>query len=986
MKRFLLLVLAVIVQTATAQTVLETNPSSLHWNQIQTPNFRIVFPEGFEFQAQRMANTFEHIREAEAGTMGGVPRPISVILQNQSSESNGFVSMFPRRSEFFTMPSQNYNFTGTNDWLNLLASHEYRHVVQYQNANRGFNKWLYYIFGSPVFTGMAHAAAPDWFWEGDAVATETAFTPGGRGKIPNFGLLMRTNLQTGRLFNYHKQYLQSYKHNIPNHYVLGYHMVSYLRQRTNDPEIWEKISARAWRVPFIPFAFSNAIKKESGLSVTRLYEEMASDLATRWHQESDTLTLTRFQRVNNRTTKAYTDYLYPQPLADGSVVVMKEGIGDIATFCLLKNGVEEKLFTPGFMNDTGMLSVNEAGIFWSEYGFDPRWQVRNYSLLKGFSFKSGNRLTVSEKQARLAGAAISPDSRFVVTVESSNEYWHRVMVLSYPRGKEEKVFSNLENYFYSMPRWSDDGKRIVVCKTTPQGKTISIIDFATGHEEDVLPISNENTGHPVLFGKYLLFNSPVTGIDNIHALDLETKKRYKVTNSVYGAYNPAVAPDGKQLYYNEQTRDGFDVVRMPFDADLWEPLQSSEQQDTYYSHLQQQEGKPDLFSNIPQKNYEVARFKKWKHVVNPFSWGIYIDNDLANLNIGVTSRDILNTTEISAGYNYDINEQAGYWKAGVSYQGLYPIIDAIYTQGDRSVNEGPHETVVVEDKDTTAVLVNDAIFKWKEKTVSAGLRIPLTLTNGKYSSAINLANYFGMTMVEDFDNGLNGDRFYPTLIVDGEIYGKYFYDYVSNGTLLYNYANISAYRLLKRSHRDIRSRWGQTLNLRYYSTPYGGDYTGGVASALSYLYFPGVARHHSFYVYGAYQHHMNAPYEVDREHDYYFRNTVPIPRGFSSLPMFQDYYGGSVNYTLPIWYPDIALGPIFNLQRFRLNLFADYGYGDTSFSASKASQSYTSVGGELNLDLNFMRLLPQFDLGFRFSYGIDPEVQKFELVIGTINF
>ena len=83
MKRFLLLVLAVIVHTATAQTVLETNPSSLRWNQIQTPKYRIVFPEGDEFQAQRMANTVEHIREAEAGTMGGVPRPSSVILQNQ---------------------------------------------------------------------------------------------------------------------------------------------------------------------------------------------------------------------------------------------------------------------------------------------------------------------------------------------------------------------------------------------------------------------------------------------------------------------------------------------------------------------------------------------------------------------------------------------------------------------------------------------------------------------------------------------------------------------------------------------------------------------------------------------------------------------------------------------------------------------------------------------------------------------------------------
>src|SRR5690606_7327779 len=117
--------------------------------------------------------------------------------------------------EFFTMPPQNYNFVSTNDWLNMLAAHEYRHIVQYRHASRGFNKLVFYLFGNPSFAGLAHAAAPDWFWEGDAVATETAFTHGGRGRIPHFALAFRTNLLEGRTFNYHKQYLRSYKHHIP---------------------------------------------------------------------------------------------------------------------------------------------------------------------------------------------------------------------------------------------------------------------------------------------------------------------------------------------------------------------------------------------------------------------------------------------------------------------------------------------------------------------------------------------------------------------------------------------------------------------------------------------------------------------------------------------------------------------------------------------------------------------------------------------------
>src|SRR6185436_13595979 len=180
----------------------------------------------------------------------------------------------------------------TNDWLNQLVTHEYRHIAQFDRANTGFNRALYYLFGPATLSAMSIVSVPKWFWEGDAVATETAFTHSGRGRIPNFGLVLETNLREGRVFNYNKQYLRSYKNNIPDHYVLGYHMISYLRKRTGDPDIWAKIGKRTWSVPFIPFAFSNAIKKESGLHVTQLYREMATDLQKTWDEEQRQLQLT----------------------------------------------------------------------------------------------------------------------------------------------------------------------------------------------------------------------------------------------------------------------------------------------------------------------------------------------------------------------------------------------------------------------------------------------------------------------------------------------------------------------------------------------------------------------------------------------------------------------------------------------------------------------------------------------------------------------
>ena len=788
-----------------AQVVFENNPTSISWQQINTDHFRILFPRGFDLQAQRMANTLEQIRKAESRTLGSEPRRISVILQNQSSESNGFVSILPRRSEFFTMPPQDYNFLGTNDWLNLLATHEFRHVVQYQHATRGFNKFIYYLFGSTTLAGFSQAAVPQWFWEGDAVATETAMTPSGRGRLPNFGLVFRTNLLEGRTFNYHKQYLRSYKHNIPDHYVLGYHMVSNLRRKSQDPEIWGKITARSWSAPIVPFTFSNSIHKYTGRYVTKLFQETAADLKKEWQAEVDQLKPTLFETRNRRRSGAYTDYLYPQIMDNGSLLVMKRGIGDIEKFVVIdKNKDEKKVFTPGFINDAGMLSVVKDKIAWSEYGYDPRWGIRNYSQVKIFSLSSNYRRRIGGRRARLSGAALSPDAATIVAVESDVSYKNSLQLFDVARGRHLKTFPNPENVFYSMPRWSEDGKSIVVIKTDKSGKRISMLDVATGNSKDVLIVGQENVGHPVLFRNYVFFNSPITGIDNIFAYDLQTKKRYQITSSKYAAYNPAVSADGKTIYYNEQTRDGLDVVSVPFDPAAWKAMDISiKPVDTsLVQTLVAQEGRPHLLDSIPTTNYPTTKYSKLKGMLNPYSWGAFVTNNLAQINVGVVSRDILSTTSLSAGYTYDINEGTSFWNAGISYQGWYPILDLFVSTGDRETEERYANNVLN--------------FSWEESTVEGGVRIPLQLTNSKYATRLSFGNAAGFTRTTDFRNVTtkNGRVIYdgPGRVAPAFDSLVYIYkDQLNDGDLIYNHFSLSFSNLLKRSRRDFLSPWGQTL-------------------------------------------------------------------------------------------------------------------------------------------------------------------------------
>lgn len=986
--RFLCLAFIVFYSSAVlSQEVLNNNSPAIKWQKITTPNFRILYPTGFDAQAQRMANTLEHIREAESRTLDVSTRRISVILQNQNAISNGFVSLIPRRSEFYTMPPQDYNFTGTTEWLDQLASHEYRHVVQFDKANRGFNKLLYYAFGPATLAAMSVTAVPQWFWEGDAVVTETAFTPGGRGRIPNFGLVFRTNLLEGRDFNYHKQYLRSYKHNIPDHYVFGYQMVSFLRKYTNDPMIWDKVTSRAWSMPFIPFTFSNAIKKETGMHVTSLYRKMADDLTKQWNEEVEALTLTSFETIPHQPRTGYTDYMYPQLLEDGSIVVMKRGIGDILQFRILKDGAEKKSFIPGVVNGTGMLSAEGNLVVWNEYGFDPRWRMKTYSVIKLYDVKE-KKLKVVTQKTRYASASISPDQQKIVTVETDTEYNTNLVVLD-TAGIVLKKFPNPEHAFYSMPRWFDGGKKIVALKTTRQGRTVSVFEENSEQETELIPYSQENIGHPVMVGDYLFYNSPVTGIDNIYVLDIKNGERLQVTNSKYGAYNPVVSPDLKAIYYNEQTRDGMDVVAIPFDPALWRTFAPKPDPKSFFQIITQQEGRPNLFDSIPQQAFGAKKYSKVSGVFNPYSWGAYFNTGLTQADIGISSQDILSTTILKAGYLYDINERTGLWRVGVSYQGWFPIIDVQTTFGKRTLNEGNlrYADIVAGD---TIIKTENLTFNWKEKNIEAGLRIPLITTSSRYFGNFTFGNNVGYTQVEDFSNSITG----AGRLITPQIPVYWIRTIPGDGELLYNRFYISAYRLLKQSRRDINSKWGQAFFLNAYGTPYGGDYSGKQFSFYTTLYFPGLFKHHSLWGYWGYQKteleslsRTSTNVEYEDNNTYIFRNQIPLPRGIS-ISRFQDFYSMSGNYTLPIWYPDVALGPIVNFQRVRGNMFVDYGFGASAFPGrDPISQTYLSVGAELKLDLNILRLLQQFDIGFRYTYGIQPSsVSRFEFLLGTINF
>jgi hypothetical protein len=96
--------------------------------------------------------------------------------------------------------------------------------------------------------------------------------------------------------------------------------------------------------------------------------------------------------------------------------------------------------------------------------------------------------------------------------------------------------------------------------------------------------------------------------------------------------------------------------------------------------------------------------------------------------------------------------------------------------------------------------------------------------------------------------------------------------------------------------------------------------------------------------------------------DVFVPNYLKEPRG----NLNQSYTSGdkfSVEYGLPLWYPDLKISRLAYIQRFRANFFYDYltVFDDVSFS------DFSSIGGTLFFDFNPLKYSYLSILGLQFG-------------------
>lgn len=896
-------------------------PASLRWNKLQSPHFRLVFPEELATDAATLVRRLEQFRllTAEDTLFSGKPFP--VLLHNTSVLSNGYVTLAPRRMEVVMVPPQDGY---AQDWITQLTLHEYRHVVQLTRMNQGFTRVLSWFTGE-IGPGSVSSMLPSWFHEGDAVFNETRLSATGRGRVAGFEMPLRTLLLAGTpTYSYDKATFGSYRDYVPDPYQYGYQVVSFARSRFG-PGLWPGAINYTARNPYLLWPLAFYLKRHIGVYKSGLYDQTMDSLKAKYYRQEDTITYSNYTSSYPAHNRLYTRYTLPRDPGTGKVLALKKSLDDPGSFVLIDTaGRERRLIRTGY---TSGLTVDLHGgrLVWDEVSPDPRWERRDYSILKTLDLTTGKQQVLTRK-TRYFSPDFSPAGERIAVVETDLRNRHFLTLLDAATGDSLQRIAAPENRALQFPRFISDSMLVAVT-VAMQGKQLEQINLANGQWKVILPFTRYDLSEPLNYKQYILFRSSFKGIENVYAVDrFHPGNLYQVTFSRFGAYHPSISADSTGLLFSNYGLKGYEITRIPLDTTAWQPVFSTGTPVSQWGFTPDYSMESTVADTVPEITPVATKYRKSSDLFHVHSWTPFyyelenytgpVGDIPVNLGFMLFTQNLLSTAISSIGYRY----QEGYHEfiPVFTWRGWYPVIEL------RGKFNGP---------------VNE---------FSLRSYVPLLFTKGRYINGIQPQAeyaYSGITYSLD-DQDRTGLQY------------------------LHYKLYLNHYRRL--SSRDLFPRWGQTLTAAFTHTPFEQGAFGSLFSVQAGFFFPGMAPHHHLYGQLGMQWQHPGQYFLPQ-------NQIRFPRGYTDA-VSRAFTGLYLNYAFPVAYPDWSLGPVLYLKRFRVNVFNDLGYGtDVREQTSSGIRSYTgrswSYGTELLADMHVIRIIFPVSAGIRI--GFLPEKGEF---------
>ncbi len=933
------------------------------WTTLETPHFLIHYHQGSEEIAKHTAEIAEDVHARLVPRIHWTPQDkTQIVLVDEMDEANGMTSVLPYNQMILllTQPvgEPGFGTTPYDDWMRLLLTHEYTHVLQLDMDNGGYGHVFRTLFGrSPL--SFPNVIQPEWLIEGLAVYEETSQTNGGRGRSAGAEMVLRMATLEG-LFPSLSQ-MTVFPDTWPSGdvpYLFGDSFIQFISDKYGR----EKLAgiSLAYSSRWVPFLVESSGQRALRASYNSLYREWKAWLKEKYEKQSDRV---RAKGISASTALSHKGYetLSPALSPDGRRIAYAESNGDEfpGIYVMNADGSGDRKLIETFSPAT----ASGARLAWSADGsrlyYTKLEVVRNTNLFDDIYYHDmrKDREVRVTTDVRARDPNPSPDGTRLLFV-TNRLGGTRLAVLdlaahSLPAKTSDIVFLTEESPLqYEGPRWSPDGTRIAVSVRQQNGsKDIWILD---GQGRKLAEVTHDRAidGSPAWSadGTYLYFSSDRSGIYNIYAYEFETKTLFQVTNVLGGAFSPSPSADNTKLVYTSYSARGYDVHELDLDRTSWKTADAF--LDTY-----------------PTSTYEVKAVQTETRPYDPLPtlaprfWLPWFGYSYESGTLGgflTFGQDVIQRHQYMLTGLYGPKTNRFWYSFDYLYDGLYPTIHLFAVDQDQTYGN------LLTDR-----FLERTDYVERQQAYGIEMIVPLIKTRSQHSLSIGY-QWQEVSALSQTGPSLSKPwiAYLPPLPFEGVL---------ASGRVSYQYNNAQRYSF------SISPEDGRTIELGYerFSTSIGSDldlnkYT---ADWHEYINFPWP--HHVLQVrafagtstgdhfpQSAFQLGGDMPGEVTlsiSDRDVYLR-------GYPSAEFRGQNVGLlSLEYRMPVLNIEKGGGQTpFFLRRLHTAFFAEAGNAWDS-GAVHAGDWKRSVGAEARLDLDFAYGLIPLTLRLGVAKGLDEE-------------
>ncbi|MCF0175853.1 MAG: hypothetical protein HUJ94_03370 [Bacteroidales bacterium] len=928
--------LALVSQLCPAQFYTSgDDPGRIRWSVVESPSFRIVYPEGLDSLAMAYGRKLEYNKLKVGASAGYYPgenirSKMPVVLHAFTAESNGSVAWAPKRMDLYTTPEP--NVPEAIGWTDLLTIHESRHAAQMQFGLSNKFKPMKWVLGE-MFNGFTCIYPGQAFLEGDAVVAETALSSSGRGRTASFLNRYRIAFDNGDFKNWAKWRTGSMREEIPNHYALGYTLLSGMRYFYDADMYMAETLDYASRHPLDPFLKNKVTKEHTGMGLRKTFADIALKYNEMWQQEAEARAPWTETDSIIETPERYTTFT-SLTAAHGGMYAIRRGMALTSEIVFISDSGEISTLCP-FSSGTGKIEYTAGKIWWGENVNDPRWTLEGSSSIrymdpadgKKHTLIKGEKLfnpTVCSDGSLLAVAYYAPDARTRLRIYSTED---GSLVRSFPAcdslqlvqfcWKDSEIYASaLSEKGYGLYRMEDDG---AVCVMSPRPYRI---------------------GNPFYHEGRIYFTGEYTGVEELWSLNLGDGSISRHTSNRHGAAEFCFAKDGS-LWMGRYEYAG----TMPRKCNP-DRLSSSPLEEPFRyrvaDRLSEQEKAYAVSETTPESvDFTSPRhYGKFVHALNVHSWAplfVAVDDimdasfdyqyNTGVMGVTLLSQNLLGTVVSNLGYSVHKDfggapapESKVPWRNSLHWKmtctAFYPVIEAQVDFNDRLATYHSLVNNIYEDGSQSFAYTAS---KGDKPYLKCNLKVyvPLDFSSGGWqrgmipSISLNVSNdvYSASGMVRKIADDIAGGGHMIGLFKDYEESGNHILTTMS--------ASARAYIMLPRAKSAVYPRWGIGVEAGY-STPSEPKLMSSSAYFYAYGYVPGITRLQGF--------KLSAMLSSSVGKDPLFRTlgVNTLPRGLSdNSQLFSHITRESRNsalvktdYAIPVYMGDICLGGTFlNIQR-----------------------------------------------------------------------